>query len=131
MTETLSYNQQGCGASVRRNSSFLNLIKGSMSNEKKKKVSVPKPDTKAASPGTVTISEISPLLMKKLDKDLQIRLAFSGLKLDPEWVFKVFGICCEEMYVRTSLKSLELTQDQEKRREILDDIRYYGYKVSD
>jgi hypothetical protein len=93
---------------------------------KKKKTTVPKP--KDESSVKISAKDISFSVIEKMDKDIQARLVFAGIKLDQDWLVKMFAVCCEEMYYRATLKSME-EADLETKRQLEEDLRYYGFKL--
>jgi hypothetical protein len=94
---------------------------------KKKKIAVPKPTDESTV--KVTAKDISFSVIEKMDKDIQTRLVFAGIKLDQDWLVKMFAVCCEEMYFRATMKSMK-DADLETKRQLEEDLRYYGFKIS-
>ena len=95
-----------------------------MADNKKKKVNVPLPEQSYLDPD----KNISFLILKKMDPDIQARIIMSAVSLDIQWLIKIFAVGCEEMYVRTILKDLH-NHSKKRQKELLNSLKDYGYIV--
>jgi len=97
-----------------------------MTDNKKKKVSVPLPKNLR---GTSENNKLSFVVIQKMDPDIQVRIVLSALNLNIDWLYKIFAVGCEEMYVRTILKELPNHTPADKKT-LLHNLKSFGYIIN-